>query len=89
MNLHDILQNAKYYAITEYSVLFCYSAEYSVVLVQNIRLWPNIENPVSVEPYEAKIALPYRVILGWVDPQIKVNLTQVLGQMNPPVQAGY
>ena len=51
MNLHDILQNAEYYAITEYSVLFCYSAEYSVVLVQNIRLRPNIENPVSVEPY--------------------------------------
>ena len=52
MNLHDILQNAEYYVITEYSVLFCYSADYSVVLVQNIGLRPNIENPVSVEPYK-------------------------------------
>ena len=51
MNLHDILQNSEYYAITEHSVLFCYSAEYSVVLVQNIRLRPNMENPVSVKPY--------------------------------------
>ena len=44
------MQNAEYYAITKHSVIFGYSAEYSVVLVQNIRLQPNIENPVSVEP---------------------------------------
>ena len=43
-------ENAEYYAITEHSVIFGYSAEYSVVLVPNIRLRPNMETPVSVEP---------------------------------------
>ena len=31
--------------------IFSYSAEHSVVQVQNIRLLPNNENPVSVLPY--------------------------------------
>ena len=33
------------------------SSEYSVVRLQNIRLWPNIENYVSVGPYQESLAV--------------------------------